>query len=110
MVDVVRPPEPDRVDLDEPAEQEEKACHREEQAERARRLAGKGRHADHLPLALALPAELRVVPRRDQNCGMPGNGPPQTSCAISAPMKGMESATEYPIASPIPESRSSTSE
>ena len=48
--------------------------------------------------------------RRDSNAWPPGNGPPQRSCPTFAPITGMDSATEYPIARPIPESRSSTIE
>ena len=47
---------------------------------------------------------------RDQNASLPGNGPPQISAARFAPTNGIESATALPIASPIPESRSSTIE
>ena len=54
---MVRPPEPDRVDLDEPAEQDEHRRDGEQQAERARRLAREGRHADDR--ALGLPRRLR---------------------------------------------------
>ena len=45
-----------------------------------------------------------------QNDAAPGNGAPQISAARFAPTKGIERATEYPIASPMPDSRSSASE
>jgi hypothetical protein len=47
---------------------------------------------------------------RDQKSASPGNGAPQIRSAAFAPRKGTESVTEYAIAIPIPESRSSTSE
>jgi hypothetical protein len=48
--------------------------------------------------------------RRDSNAEVPGNGPPQISTARFAPTNGTDIRTEYPIARPIPERRSSTSE
>ena len=47
---------------------------------------------------------------RAKNACLPGNGPPQISAPRLAPTNGIESATALPIASPMPESRSSTSE
>ena len=47
---------------------------------------------------------------RDQNDGSPGKGWPQISRARLAPSNGIDRATEYPIASPMPESRSSAIE
>ena len=59
---MVRPPEPDRVDLHEPAEQEQHGRHCAGEAERAGRVARERRHADDAPLGVPrrLP-ELRVV-------------------------------------------------
>jgi hypothetical protein len=51
-----------------------------------------------------------VMYMRDSNCGSPGNGAPQISSPRLPPTTGSDSATEYPIASPMPDSRSSTSE
>src|SRR5205823_11651996 len=55
-VRVERAPEPDRIDLHEPAEQEEHAGDREQEAERTRRLARPRWHADDVPLALTAPS------------------------------------------------------
>ena len=119
-VGVVRPPEPDRVDLREAAEQEEHAGDDEEQPERARRLARERRNADELPLGLrgrrgtACGASARrargarrAAPRsatgkrktcamymREKKASAPGNGPSQISSARFAPTNGIDSATE----------------
>ena len=73
--DVVGAPEPDRVDLHQPAEQEEHCRDRKEQPQRPRRLPGERRNADDLLLrrAPAL-AELGVVPRRDEEQVQPEQG------------------------------------
>ena len=65
-VRVVRPPQPDGIDLDEPAEEEEHAGGREREPERARCLLGPRRDADDPPLRLAPAAELRVVAQHDE--------------------------------------------
>ena len=39
---------------------------------------------------------------REKNACPPGNGPPHTSAPRLGPMNGIESATPFPIASPIP--------
>ena len=64
--DVVRPPLPDRVDLDETAEQEQHRGGREQQPNGLRRLTGERRRAAHLLLRLPTLRELRVVPRSDE--------------------------------------------
>ena len=64
---MVRPPEPDRVDLDQAAEQEENGGDGQCERDRARRIGGECRHADDalLRMARAHP-ELRVVAADDQ--------------------------------------------
>jgi hypothetical protein len=51
-----------------------------------------------------------AMKRREANASEPGNCPSQIRLDKSAPKIGMERATPFPIARPIPESRSSSSE
>ena len=75
---MVRPPQPDRVDLDEPSEQEEESGRPDHQAERPRRLARPRGHADDGPLGLRLAApELRVVTHRHEQEVRPEQQPDQ---------------------------------
>ena len=48
--------------------------------------------------------------RREWMTGSPGNSPAQMRWAKSPPISGIDIATPYAIASPMPESRSSSSE
>lgn len=47
---------------------------------------------------------------RDMNDSLPGNGAPKIPRVMGPPITGIESPTPYPIARPMPDSRSSTSE